>query len=109
MGTMEVGMACLIGRMTITLVILCCFSSVAVAQLQGKKPCEETPLANAKAVLYSPGVAKTEAGPIALAPGPHLFVDDYYIASSKNVKRDVNVPQRDPAVPNPIVTGKEDG
>jgi len=102
-------MACLIGRMTITLVILCCFSSVAVAQLQGKKPCEETPPANAKAVLYSPGVTNTEAGPIKLAPGPHLFVDDYYIASSKNVKRVVGVPQRDPVVPNPIITGKEDG
>lgn len=102
-------MTYLIGRMTISLVILCCFSSVAVARLQGKKPCEETPLANAKAVLYSPVVTKTEAGPIRLAPGPHVFVDDYYIASSKNVRRVVNVPQRNASVSNPIITGKEDG
>ena len=46
--------------------------------------------------------------PIELKPGPHLFVDDYLIASSKGVKRRVNCPMRDAKIPNPLITGKED-
>ena len=38
-----------------------------------------------------------------------MFLDDFLIASSSNLKRQVNVPARDPVIPNPIVTGKEDG
>lgn len=47
-------------------------------------------------------------GPIVLKPGPHLFVDDYLIEKTNNVTRRVNRPKRDPKIPNPIITGKED-
>ena len=47
--------------------------------------------------------------PIQLAPGPHLLLDEYLIESSSNLFRKVNAPARDPAIPNPIVTGREDG
>jgi len=47
-------------------------------------------------------------GPIVLKPGPHLFIDDYLIETSSNVTRRVNCPTRDPKIPNPIITGKED-
>jgi hypothetical protein len=46
--------------------------------------------------------------PIPLRPGPQLFIDDYLIGKTINVRRRVNCPVRDPKVPNPIVTGKED-
>ncbi|MFV2069032.1 MAG: hypothetical protein ACC645_18860, partial [Pirellulales bacterium] len=46
--------------------------------------------------------------PIRLHPGPHLFIDDFLIQRSHHIKRRVNRPQRDPNIPNPIVTGKED-
>lgn len=59
--------------------------------------------------IYEPGSpARTELGPLRLGPGPHLFVDDALIADSSGVARCVNQPQRDPTLPNPIVTGKED-
>lgn len=44
--------------------------------------------------------------PVALAPGPHLFLDDTLIASSEHVARKVASPRRD--LPGPIVTGPED-
>lgn len=63
-----------------------------------------------KSSIYAPSAAGTSGGsPIHLKPGPHLFLDEYLIASSSNITRKVNVPPRDPAIPNPIVTGKEDG
>lgn len=63
-----------------------------------------------KSSIYVPSASRTSTGtPIQLKPGPHLFLDDFLIASSSNVTRKVNVPTRDPAIPNPIVTGKEDG
>ena len=63
-----------------------------------------------KSSIYSPSAAPASAGkPILLKPGPHLFLDEFLIASSSNIARKVNVPARDPAIPNPIVTGKEDG
>jgi len=102
-------MAHIAAPMILGLAILGCCANVAAAQLQGNKRCEETPLSNTKALLYKPGAADTHGDPIRLAPGPHLFLDDYFIASSRNVKRVVNVPQRDPSIPSPIVTGKEDG
>lgn len=46
--------------------------------------------------------------PIRLGEGPHLFIDDFLIEASRGFTRRVNRPQRDPALPNPIVTGKED-
>jgi hypothetical protein len=48
------------------------------------------------------------AGPVALRPGPHLFLDEYLIESAEGLTRKVCSPRRDPKVPNPIVTGKED-
>jgi len=59
--------------------------------------------------IYRPG--EKEAGgnaPIRLRAGPHLFVDDFLVESCANVARRVNRPARDPAIPNPIITGKED-
>jgi hypothetical protein len=61
-----------------------------------------------KSAIYAPSLAKSGA-PIHLRPGPHLFLDEFLIESSSNVVRRVNHPQRDPAIPNPIVTGREDG
>ena len=46
--------------------------------------------------------------PIRLTAGPHLFLDEYLIEASWNVSRQVNQPQRDLGIPNPIITGKED-
>lgn len=68
---------------------------------------ETVPLGNSKARLYAPG--ETVSPPTHLGPGPHLFVDDFLIASSEGVSRVVVPPLRDPGIPNPIVTGKEDG
>jgi hypothetical protein len=59
-----------------------------------------------KSVIYAPSLA-TSGAPIDLRPGPHLFLDEYLIESSSQVVRRVNVPQRDPAIPNPVVTGKD--
>jgi len=98
----------IVGRMVLVAIVLSA-SRGAFAQFQGTAACEDTPLSNSKAALYSPGANAASASPIALAPGPHLFIDDYYIATSANVKRVVGVPQRDAAIPNPMVTGKEDG
>lgn len=56
---------------------------------------------------YAAAVARP-AGPIALAPGPQLFLDEYLIESAAGVTRKVLSPQRDPAIPNPIITGPED-
>ncbi|MBN2295162.1 MAG: hypothetical protein JXM70_22220 [Pirellulales bacterium] len=60
--------------------------------------------------IYRPGTGadKRSNKPITLGTGPHLFIDDYLIAQSKNVKRRVNCPTRDTSIPNPLVTGKED-
>jgi len=63
-----------------------------------------------KSSIYAPTAVRiSPADPIRLKPGPHLFLDDFLIASSSNITRKVNVPARDQAIPNPIVTGKEDG
>ncbi len=70
---------------------------------------EHIPLSNSKAMVYSPGVVASPDGPLALNAGPHFFLDEYLIAQSENIERVVCVPQRDPGLSNPIVTGKEDG
>lgn len=60
--------------------------------------------------IYSPSTGETSATtPMVLAAGPHLFLDERLIESSSNVARRVHPPDRDPAIPNPVVTGKEDG
>ena len=59
-------------------------------------------------VYHSGGEGAHGQGPVRLGAGPHLFLDDYLIESSTGVTRRVNRPERDPGIPNPIVTGKED-
>ncbi len=62
--------------------------------------------------VYVPGKKTATTLPaegLPVHPGPHLFVDDDLIASSQNVSRVIQKPKRDPAIPNPIVTSKEDG
>jgi hypothetical protein len=63
-----------------------------------------------RATLYRPAANATMSPktPLELRAGPHLFIDDYWIDKTTNVRRRVNAPKRDPAVPNPVVTGKED-
>jgi hypothetical protein len=56
---------------------------------------------------YAAAIGKP-SGPIALRPGPHLFIDEYLIEASQHLSRKVVAPRRDPALGNPLVTGKED-
>lgn len=71
--------------------------------------CEETPLTNAKASLYDPAAPLEHASCVPVGPGPHLFIDDFYVAAAEGVTREVQPPVRDGSLPNPIVTGKGDG
>ena len=65
-----------------------------------------------KAFIYEPGKkypTTSPAGDVVPAyPGPHLFVDDYLIASAENVTRKIQQPARDSAIPNPVVNAKQD-
>ncbi|MBN1818813.1 MAG: hypothetical protein JW828_15735 [Sedimentisphaerales bacterium] len=40
--------------------------------------------------------------------GVQLLLDDYLIEKSDNITRQINQPKRDPAIPNPLITGEED-
>jgi len=71
--------------------------------------CEAVPLTNTAANIFDDSERVVHAAPLNLARGPHLFLDGYLIESSRGVARVVNKPRRDPAIPNPIITGKEDG
>ncbi len=92
-------------RLLTALVVSVGLVSPACAEQDGA---EKTPLSHSRASIYVPGVSR-ETTPLALARGPHLFIDDYLVAESDNITRGVCNPQRDAAIPNPIVTGKEDG
>lgn len=60
--------------------------------------------------IYSPDSSSMFGPrPIVLKAGPHLFLDEFLIEGSSNITRRINRPKRDPGIPNPIVTGKEDG
>ncbi len=48
------------------------------------------------------------ARPFPVFPGPHLLVDDALIRAATGMARAVIQPVRDPALPNPLVTGPED-
>ncbi len=75
-----------------------------------QSPLSPKPKNNSSIYFPSPPSQKIRpAAPILLGVGPHLFLDEFLIESSVNVQRVVNSPLRDPALPNPIVTGKEDG
>lgn len=66
--------------------------------------------AEATALIYPHQPARQQiTAPIQLQAGPHLLLDDYLIESSSNLVRRVHVPQREPAIRNPIIIGKEDG
>lgn len=88
----------------VLLIALCAMSSRA------QRVADDTPLPeDPKQLLY--GHARPVHAPptFAPAPGPLLFLDEYFIESSENVTREIMQPQRDASIPNPIVTGKEDG
>ena len=61
--------------------------------------------------LYEPAPPGTGHGtePIRLSSGPQLFIDEFLIASTTGLTRRVNVPVRDPQIPNPLITGADDG
>lgn len=73
--------------------------------------CANVAAASENAALLYPAVALPSSfvKPAALSPGPHLLLDEFLIERSSNLVRKVNPPLRDPAIPNPVVTGKEDG
>ncbi len=63
---------------------------------------EAPPAASSAASPMAPPVAPRLTPvptPVLLAPGPHLFVDDYLIAASDNVTRSVQQPQRERTAP----------
>ncbi len=70
---------------------------------------QDTPLTENRARLYGHYPEARPDEPLRLGPGPHLFLDDYLVAESRNLDRVVESPRRDPSLPNPVVTGEEDG
>ena len=75
-----------------------------------QRSADDTPLPeDPKQLLYGQARAVHAPPTFAPAPGPLLFLDDYLIEASQNVTREVAPPKRDETIPNPIVTGKEDG
>lgn len=67
-------------------------------------------MAEDTATIYREGATRTSnREPIELRTGPQLLLDEYLIESSSNLVRKVNPPRRDSAIPNPIITGKQDG
>lgn len=60
------------------------------------------------AFLYG-GRSKPPTTRLELTPGPHLLVDDAFLEQSEGIMREVRQPRRDPAIPNPLVTGSGDG
>ena len=95
--------------MALVCILTSFFHPWAVADEWQTGPCENVPLSRDRAMTYAPGVGAVGDEPLALSVGPHLFVDDYLIASSENVTRVVNMPRRNPSIPNPVITGREDG
>lgn len=71
--------------------------------------CEDIPVSYDKASLYTPGQAPPSSAPIVLGAGPHLFIDDYLVDPSSTAVRQVHKPDRESRIPNPVVTGIEDG
>ena len=70
---------------------------------------ETVPLSESGAHIYRQGQTQRPQGPLRLAPGPRLFIDDYYFETAEGVSRVVDMQERDAWIPNPIVTGKEVG
>jgi hypothetical protein len=61
--------------------------------------------------LYQPSAqgAGHGAEPIRLSPGPQLLLDEYLVERATGITRRVNCPVRNPQIPNPLVTGADDG
>jgi len=84
-----------------------------MAIAQKKQIARMPPARENRSEIYLPvsGEKPPSAGPqepVPARPGPHLFLDDYLIASASNIIRRVVQPGRDQAIPNPLVTGPED-
>lgn len=71
--------------------------------------CDDVPVSYGHAALYSPGKATPASAPIVLGAGPHLFIDDYLVDPSSTAVRGVHKPDRSARIPNPVITGIEDG
>ena len=93
-------------RLVLATTLSCALSR---ASAEESVPLETIPVAYDHARLYTPGEQTGDAGPIVLGAGPHLFIDEYLIASAEGLMRRVNTPERDPKLPNPVVDGPEDG
>jgi hypothetical protein len=72
-------------------------------------PSEEIPISREHARIYDKHATIEHSLPIRLLPGPYLFLDEHFIASSRNIDRIVTRPVRDESLANPVITGKEDG
>ncbi|NUM54854.1 MAG: hypothetical protein HUU46_14505 [Candidatus Hydrogenedentes bacterium] len=83
---------------------------LAAMGANAQRNADDTPLPqDPKQLIY--GHARVVHAPPTFTPppGPLLFLDEYFIDASENVSREVESPQRRESIPNPIVTGKEDG
>jgi hypothetical protein len=89
----------------------CAILGVLLLALTGdfNENAETVPLSESGARLYGQEPTARLDLPLRLGPGPHLFIDDYYFEKVEGVSRIVRAPARDVEIPNPIVTGKEDG
>ncbi len=65
-------------------------------------------LTYATSKIFSASEPSNAVDAIPIHPGPHLFLDNFLIAESRNVLRRVNVPRRESSIPNPVITGPED-
>jgi len=91
------------------LLLLCSFTVPGAGEAPFTGDAETVPLSESGARVYSQSQMPKRDTPLRLAPGPHLFIDGYYFEKAEGVSRVVNTPERDAKIPNPIVTGKEDG
>lgn len=94
-------------KQTLLLLSVCCLFGFVTAD--ALEPSEEIPLSSENARVYGITSVQTAEEPVVLSTGPHLFLDEYLIASCSNIARVVQMPERNPAIPNPVVTGNEDG
>src|SRR6478672_2547409 len=101
------------------LLLLGVLCATALAQARAAGPQDETPSPATSrpqrvGPIYSPdgpasGRRSDNSKPIELKPGPQLFVDDYLIDSSQNIRRRPMTLAHDAAIGNPIVTGARGG
>jgi hypothetical protein len=78
---------------------------------RGGPPVAQAPIGDEadNASIYRPQARPVgDAVPLRLGPGPHLFLDEFLIDQHRGISRRVHRPERDPQIPNPLITGKED-